>query len=103
MSAEAIVNIAVLVIVGGAAGWIAGIVTRGKGSGVIMNTVAGVAGLLLARFLLPRIGVELDDNMIGTVTTALVGSVLVVILMGAISAFVVPPPPRPQREAYRRR
>ena len=103
MSAEVIVNTAVLVLIGAVAGWIAGIVTRGKGSGVIMNTVAGVSGLLLARVLLPLIGVELDNNMIGTVTTALVGSVFVVILMATFTAVVVPPPPPVQREAYRRR
>ena len=44
-------------IIGGIAGWLAGLIVRGAGFGLIGNIVIGIIGALLASWLLPQLGV----------------------------------------------
>ena len=46
-------------IIGGIAGWLAGLIVRGAGFGLIGNIVIGIIGALLASWLLPQLGVHL--------------------------------------------
>ena len=45
-------------IIGGIAGWLAGLIVRGAGFGLIGNIVIGIIGALLASWLLPQLGVQ---------------------------------------------
>ncbi len=40
------------IIIGGIAGWIAGKIVKGGGSGILMNIVIGIVGALIGGFLL---------------------------------------------------
>ena len=46
-------------IIGAVAGWLAGLMVRGAGFGLIGNIVVGIIGALLASWLLPQLGVSL--------------------------------------------
>jgi uncharacterized membrane protein YeaQ/YmgE (transglycosylase-associated protein family) len=46
-------------IVGGAAGWIAGLVVKGAGFGLIGNIVVGILGSIVTGFLFPRLGIAI--------------------------------------------
>ena len=56
MAVEAIL---VILLVGAIAGWLAGLIVRGIGFGLIGNIVVGIVGAFIAAWLLPRIGMVL--------------------------------------------
>ena len=46
-------------IIGAIAGWLAGLIVRGAGFGLIGNIVVGIIGALVASWLLPQLGIVL--------------------------------------------
>ena len=44
-------------IVGAIAGWLAGLIVKGFGFGLIGNIVVGIIGAVIAGWLLPRLGI----------------------------------------------
>jgi uncharacterized membrane protein YeaQ/YmgE (transglycosylase-associated protein family) len=49
-------------IIGAIAGWLAGLIVRGAGFGLIGNIVIGIIGALVAGWLLPRLGIMLASG-----------------------------------------
>ena len=56
--------IIIILIVGAVAGWLAGLIVRGMGFGLIGNIVVGIVGAFIAGWLLPRIGIVIGGGMI---------------------------------------
>jgi uncharacterized membrane protein YeaQ/YmgE (transglycosylase-associated protein family) len=49
-------------VIGAIAGWLAGLIVRGAGFGLIGNIIVGIVGALVASWLLPRLGVSLGGS-----------------------------------------
>ncbi len=49
-------------VIGAIAGWLAGLIVRGAGFGLIGNIVVGIIGALVASWLLPQLGVSLGGS-----------------------------------------
>jgi len=64
MNAKAII---IWLIVGAVAGWLAGMVVKGGGYGLIGNIIVGIVGGLMAGWLLPHIGVVIAGGVIGAI------------------------------------
>ncbi|MFY9699463.1 MAG: GlsB/YeaQ/YmgE family stress response membrane protein [Rhodoplanes sp.] len=71
-------------IVGAVAGWLAGLIVRGYGFGLIGNIVVGIVGALIAGWLLPRLGIVIGGGNIGEVITAVIGAVILLLVIGLI-------------------
>ncbi len=69
---------------GGAAGYIAGQIMKGKGFGFLMNIIIGIAGSLLGRLLLKILGFDIGLWIIGDLITATIGAVLLVVIISFI-------------------
>src|SRR6516164_11787225 len=67
MNAKAII---IWLIVGAVAGWLAGMVVKGGGYGLIGNIIVGIVGGLIAGWLLPHIGVVIAGGVIGSIISA---------------------------------
>ncbi len=67
-------------LIGLAAGWLAGQLTRGRDFGAVNNMIVGVLGAILGGFLFRVVGLG-PTNIIGSVISATVGAVLVLALM----------------------
>jgi uncharacterized membrane protein YeaQ/YmgE (transglycosylase-associated protein family) len=78
MSIETIV---VWCVVGAVAGWLAGLVTKGGGFGLVGNIVVGILGAVVAGWLFPALGFALTGGIIGTILHATVGAVLVLVVL----------------------
>jgi uncharacterized membrane protein YeaQ/YmgE (transglycosylase-associated protein family) len=80
-------NILVTALIGGAAGWLAGLLVQGRGFGTIGNIVigliGGVVGGFLIRFLNQNAGVDitLPANWIGQMIVALIGAVALLFVL----------------------
>lgn len=81
MTAEAIL---IWLIVGGIAGFLAGVIVKGYGFGLVGNIVIGIVGAFLASFLLPRIGLFTGADIVGQIIAATIGAVILLVLVGVL-------------------
>lgn len=71
----------VLVVVGLAAGWLAGLIMKGRGQGLAVNLIVGVVGAYLGNWLFGLIGVSLGSGFVGLIVTALIGAIVLLALV----------------------
>jgi uncharacterized membrane protein YeaQ/YmgE (transglycosylase-associated protein family) len=65
------------IIIGLLAGWIAGLLTRGRGFGCIVNVLLGLIGAVIGGWIFLRLGVS-TWGFVGSLAAATVGAVLLV-------------------------
>jgi uncharacterized membrane protein YeaQ/YmgE (transglycosylase-associated protein family) len=70
--------------VGGIAGWLAGLVVRGYGFGIIGNIIVGIVGAFIAGWLLPRLGIVIGGGTLGEIINAVIGAILLLLIIGLI-------------------
>ncbi|MCZ8316066.1 GlsB/YeaQ/YmgE family stress response membrane protein [Phreatobacter sp.] len=74
----------ILIIVGAVAGWLAGLIVKGFGFGLIGNIVIGILGALIATWLFPRLGVSLGMGIVSAIISATLGAVILLVVVGVI-------------------
>jgi len=76
----------ILIVVGAVAGWLAGVLVRGFGMGLVGNIVVGIIGAFLASWLLPRIGVSFSvgNALVTSILYATIGAVILLLLVGLV-------------------
>jgi len=72
------------IVIGAIAGWLAGLIVRGAGFGLIGNIVVGIIGALVAGWLLPQLHVALASGMLGSIVDATIGAVIVLVILTLI-------------------
>ena len=82
MSEGELGRLAALLLAGLAAGWLAGLVTRGSGFGRSGNMLAGLIGALIGFYLLNAIGLTFGGGFAGVFFTALATALLVLAIIG---------------------
>ncbi|PZV18909.1 MAG: GlsB/YeaQ/YmgE family stress response membrane protein [Pseudanabaena sp.] len=63
-------------LIGLAAGWLAGQLMRGDGFGLVGDIVVGVVGALLGGFLFTTFGVSTGGGLLGSLIVATIGAVV---------------------------
>lgn len=81
MTAEALV---IWILIGALAGWLAGLVVRGFGFGVIGNIVIGILGAILGGWLFGVAGIAIGAGIINTIFTAFIGAVVLLLIVRAL-------------------
>jgi uncharacterized membrane protein YeaQ/YmgE (transglycosylase-associated protein family) len=81
MNAKALI---IWLIVGGVAGWLAGMVVKGSGYGLIGSIIVGIIGGFIAGWLLPRVGVVIGGGVIGSIINAFIGAVILLVILRLI-------------------
>jgi uncharacterized membrane protein YeaQ/YmgE (transglycosylase-associated protein family) len=71
-------------IVGAIAGWLAGLLVKGFGFGLIGNIVVGIVGAVIAGWLLPQLGIGLGVGMVAAIINAVIGAVVLLVIIGLI-------------------
>ena len=69
------------IIVGAIAGWLAGMVVKGGGFGLIGDIVVGIVGALIAGWLLPRLGIVIGSGIIAAIIDAFIGAVILLVII----------------------
>ena len=71
------------IIIGGIAGWIAGKIVKGSGSGIIVNVVIGIVGGFIGGRILHWFGVDVAERQRWvTFFVSLLGSVILLWVVG---------------------
>lgn len=73
----------VFLLIGAIAGWIAGLLMKGKGFGLAGNIVIGIIGALVGGFLFGLLGIH-AGGFLGSIITATIGAVLLIWVIGLI-------------------
>ena len=71
-------------IVGLIAGWLAGLLVKGGGFGLVGDLVVGVIGAFIGGYLFSLFGASAVGGLIGSNVVATVGAVLLLIVVRAI-------------------
>ena len=71
------------ILIGLAAGFLAGAVVKGHGFGILGNLVVGAIGALLGGFLFGLVGLA-STNILGRLISAFVGAVVLLVAIGFI-------------------
>jgi uncharacterized membrane protein YeaQ/YmgE (transglycosylase-associated protein family) len=77
-------SLIVLLIVGAIAGWLAGVIMKGYGFGLIGNIVVGIVGAFLAGLILPMLGISIGGGLLGSIIHATIGAVILLFLIGLV-------------------
>jgi uncharacterized membrane protein YeaQ/YmgE (transglycosylase-associated protein family) len=80
----AIESLIIWLVVGGIAGWLAGLIVKGFGLGLVGNVVVGIVGAVLAGWLLPRLGIVIAGGIVASIINAMIGAVILLVLIGII-------------------
>jgi uncharacterized membrane protein YeaQ/YmgE (transglycosylase-associated protein family) len=71
------------IIIGAIAGWLAGVLVKGYGFGLIGNIVVGILGAGIAGILARSLGLY-TDSFAGNIVAAMLGALLLLFLVGLV-------------------
>ena len=74
-------SLLVFLIVGAVAGWLAGLIVKGYGFGLLGNIVVGIVGALIAGWLFPYLGLTLGGGILAAIIHATIGAVILLVLI----------------------
>jgi uncharacterized membrane protein YeaQ/YmgE (transglycosylase-associated protein family) len=74
-------SLLVFLIVGAIAGWLAGLIVKGFGFGLLGNIVVGIVGAFIAGWLFPTIGLTLGGGIFAAIIHATIGAVILLVLI----------------------
>lgn len=79
-------SLVIWIVVGAVAGFLAGIIVKGYGFGLIGNLIVGVVGAFLAGWLLPTLGVgfSVGSPLVTSILYATIGAVVLLLLVGLV-------------------
>jgi uncharacterized membrane protein YeaQ/YmgE (transglycosylase-associated protein family) len=74
-------SLIVFLIVGAVAGWLAGLLVKGYGFGLLGNIVVGIIGALIAGWLFPMIGISIGTGILSAIINSTIGAVILLVLI----------------------
>ncbi|WP_345814767.1 GlsB/YeaQ/YmgE family stress response membrane protein [Paraburkholderia sp. PREW-6R] len=68
-------------IIGAVAGWLAGVLVKGGGFGLIVDIIVGIVGAFIGGWLAGVLHISLGGGWIGSIITAVIGAVILLFLV----------------------
>ncbi|MDG4548978.1 MAG: GlsB/YeaQ/YmgE family stress response membrane protein [Candidatus Contendobacter sp.] len=76
-------SLIIFLVIGAVAGWLAGLIMKGRGLGLLGNIIVGIIGAVVGGFLFGVLGL-VANGLIGLIVTATVGAVVLLFVIGLI-------------------
>ncbi|WP_244598015.1 L,D-transpeptidase family protein [Roseitalea porphyridii] len=83
MAVGGIIGIVLMIVIGAVVGWLASMIVKGSGSGLIGDILFGIGGSILAGYLLPLMGISIGGAF-GSFLAALLGAVILIVIVRLI-------------------
>jgi uncharacterized membrane protein YeaQ/YmgE (transglycosylase-associated protein family) len=77
-------GIIVWLIIGALAGWLAGMLVKGGGFGLIGDIVVGIVGAFIGGWLAGVLGISIGSGLVASIITAVIGAVILIVILRAI-------------------
>ena len=74
----------VWLVVGAIAGWLAGLIVKGYGFGLIGNIVVGIIGAVIAGWLFPKLNIPLGTGWVGAIISSAIGAIILLVIIGLV-------------------
>ena len=71
-------------LIGGVSGWLAGLIKKGYGFGIIGNIVVGIVGAFVGNWLFSQLNFTFGTGVIHTIATSVIGALVVLVVIGFI-------------------
>lgn len=68
-------------IIGAIAGWLAGLLVKGGGFGLIVDIIVGIVGAFIGGWLAGVLHIDIGGGMISSIITAIVGAVILLFVI----------------------
>ena len=81
-------SLLIMLVIGAVAGWLAGILMRGFGFGLIGNIVVGILGAVVGSWLFTTLRVSICGGWIDSIFTATVGAVVLLFVVGVLKKLI---------------
>lgn len=72
-------------IIGGVAGWLAGLIVKGYGFGLLGNIVVGIVGSVIGGWLFGSFFVGTGNGLLGAIAGATLGAVILLFLIRLVN------------------
>lgn len=76
-------SIVTWIVIGGIAGWMAGLIVEGYGFGLLGNIVVGFIGAAIAGLVAPLLGLSIETKL-GNIIAATLGAVVLLLVVGRL-------------------
>lgn len=77
-------SLAVIIVVGLVAGWLAGQIVQGTGFGIVGDIVVGILGAFVGSWLLPELGIHLGAGLLAAIINATIGALVLLFLISLV-------------------
>ncbi|MGX6646606.1 GlsB/YeaQ/YmgE family stress response membrane protein [Maricaulaceae bacterium MS644] len=71
-------------LIGAVAGWLAGLIVKGYGLGLLGNIVVGIIGAFVGGWVFGQLGIASGQGIVGSIIGATVGAVIILLLLRLI-------------------
>ena len=71
-------------IIGAIAGWLAGLLMKGRGFGILGDIIVGIVGAVLGGWLFGALGISAGGGLAGSLIVAFIGAVILLFLVRLI-------------------
>lgn len=76
-------SIIVMLAIGAVAGWLAGLIIKGGGFGLLGNIVVGIVGAVIGGVVLQLLGLY-AGGLVGSIVTATLGATILLAIIGVL-------------------
>lgn len=75
-----------IIVIGAVAGWLAGLIWKGGGSGLLWNIILGIVGSFVGGWLLAKLGVaiKIGSPTVNLIITSVIGAIVVLFIAGLV-------------------
>ena len=77
----AVETLLIWLLVGAVAGWLAGVIVKGGGFGLLGDIVVGVIGAFIGGWLLAKLGVHIGVGIVAVIASATIGAVALLLVL----------------------
>jgi uncharacterized membrane protein YeaQ/YmgE (transglycosylase-associated protein family) len=78
-----VTSLLIFLAIGAVAGWLAGVILKGAGFGLLVNIVVGILGAVVGGFTFGLLGIS-AGGILGSIITATMGAVLLLVIVGLV-------------------
>jgi len=71
-------------VIGAVAGWLAGVLVKGGGFGLLVDILVGIVGAFIGGWLAGLLGIGVGGGIAASVVTATIGAVVLLLLLRLI-------------------
>jgi len=76
-----LIGLLIMIVFGAIVGWLAGLVVKGSGYGLIGDIIIGIVGANIAGWLFPAIGIPVGNSIFGVIIAAVAGAVILLLII----------------------